>query len=124
MSNLIWVALGGALGAVGRYLVGKFFATDAVMGFPFATLIVNIVGCFALAFLYAHLLTATGQQQQHWLFLGVGLIGAFTTFSTFSLEFVLLAQQGEFIKAASYASLSFIGCLLATVSGLWLKANI
>lgn len=127
MNNLILVACGGALGAVGRYLIGKFFANNMAdndaLAFPFATLIVNIVGSFALAYLFAYLSTTnTASAQSYWLFFGVGLLGAFTTFSTFSLEFVLLAQQGEWVRAALYASLSFVACIMAVAAALWLKS--
>lgn len=121
MTNVLWVALGGALGASARYGLGMWLINLSKI-FPFATLIVNIVGSFLLALLFASQLTENGANQQLWLFLGVGAIGAFTTFSTFSLDLVLLMQQGEWIKAALYTFLNLFGCLAAVLLALWLKS--
>ncbi|MDN7126451.1 fluoride efflux transporter CrcB [Pseudidiomarina terrestris] len=119
-ANLLAVALGGALGAMARY--GVALGSLAIFGksFPFGTLIVNIVGSFLLALLFL------GQQQGSvssaaWLFFGVGVLGAFTTFSAFSLEVVLLLQAGETLKALAYASLNVVCCIAAVAVALGLK---
>lgn len=120
MSNLLWVAAGGALGAMARYGVGLWLVTEAGKAFPFATLIVNITGSFLLAVLFVWQQQQLPNQQA-WLFLGVGLLGAFTTFSTFSLEVVLLAQAEAYLKAALHAGLNLVCCLAAVSIALWLK---
>ncbi len=121
MINLFWVAAGGAIGAVARYGMGMWLINLSKI-FPFATLIVNITGSFLLALLFATQYQQAEPNQQLWLFLGVGVLGAFTTFSTFSLDVVLLAQQGDYIKALVYACLNAFGCIAAVLLALWLKS--
>ncbi|RUO54981.1 fluoride efflux transporter CrcB [Pseudidiomarina halophila] len=120
LTNWLYIALGGALGALARY--GVTVGSLALFGksFPFGTLIVNIVGSFLLAILFL------GQQQgavtsSTWLFLGVGVLGAFTTFSAFSLDVVLMLQAGATLKALAYASLNFVCCIAAVLIALGLK---
>ncbi len=121
MSNLLWVAGGGALGALGRYGISVLLANNIGKIFPFATLLVNILGSFLLAALFAWCQYQDDNHHQVWLFLGVGMLGAFTTFSTFSLEVVLLAEQGAYLKAALHAGLNFSCCIAAVLIALWLK---
>lgn len=121
MTNFLWVALGGAIGAVMRYSLGLWLINLSKI-FPFATLIVNILGSFLLGLLFAWQYQQAEANQQLWLFLGVGVLGAFTTFSTFSLDVVLLAQQGEALKAILYAAVSAVGCIAAVFFALWLKS--
>ncbi|RUO60265.1 fluoride efflux transporter CrcB [Pseudidiomarina insulisalsae] len=121
LTNLFWVALGGALGAMARFTVVMLSAGILGKSFPFGTLIVNIVGSFLLALLFL------GQQQgavseQTWLWVGVGVLGAFTTFSTFSLDVVLLLQNGETLKAFAYAGLNLFCCIAAVALALGLKS--
>ena len=119
MTSWLWVAVGGALGALMRHAVVLGFGPNLLKAFPFATLLVNIVGSFCLG-----LLMAVHQQQiiaEHWrLLLGVGLLGAFTTFSTFSVEVVTLMQAGAWGKALLHAGLNFFCCLVAVLLAFWL----
>ncbi|HSG24582.1 MAG TPA: fluoride efflux transporter CrcB [Anaerolineales bacterium] len=96
MYNLFILGLGGFLGAISRYLLSGYvqnlFKQD---GFPYGTLVVNILGCFVLGML-THAAAAKGMfDAQTRLFLMVGFVGAFTTFSTFSLESASLFQNGQ-----------------------------
>ena len=120
LSSSLLVAAGGATGAWLRYLASR--ATLSVIGpvaataFPWATLLINVSGSFAMGLL-AGWLARHGQGGEHWrLLLGVGVLGGFTTFSAFSLEVVLLASRGAIGMAALYAALS----LAAGIGGLML----
>ncbi|ANU08624.1 fluoride efflux transporter CrcB [Paraurantiacibacter namhicola] len=107
------VALGGAIGAVLRYQLGRvmtqWLGPDAVTAFPFATLAANTIGSLLMGVLAGVLVKNGGEAQwseQLRLFVGVGLLGGFTTFSAFSLEMVLLIERGNFLFAALYVMLS------------------
>ena len=111
----LYVAVGGALGAWLRYVLGRLAGATA---FPFATLTVNLLGSFAMGLL-AGWLARQGDGGEGWhLLLGVGLLGGFTTFSAFSLEIVTLAQRGALANAALYAAVSLAGGVLGLMAGL------
>ena len=120
MKQLLVVAAGGAVGAVARYLVyvlaGQFLGT----GFPFGTLIVNIVGSFIMGVLVEGMALAWTIGEQMRLFLVVGVLGAFTTFSTFSLDVGLLYERGKIALIALYVSVSVIGSIGALFLGMYL----
>jgi CrcB protein len=114
------VFAGGGAGAVLRYQVGRsltgWLGPAAVTAFPWATLIVNVVGSLAMGLL-AGMLARHGAGGEHWrLLVGVGLLGGFTTFSSFSLELMLLIERGQGGLAFSYAAIS----VLAGLTGLYL----
>ena len=115
---LLLVMLGGALGAGARFLVGRALPLPA-NGFPSATLIVNIVGGLLMGLLAGAL--ARINAGEGWrLFLGVGVLGGFTTFSAFSLDVVTLAERGQIILATGYIAASVVGAIGALVAGLLL----
>lgn len=105
MMTIVSVAIGGAVGALGRYLISKWITTGTT--FPWATLVVNSLGSIVLGLLVGLLLTWSAPD---WLRHGVivGMLGAFTTFSTFSMETVLLLQQGQARLAFGYVAASLI----------------
>ncbi|MXP41749.1 fluoride efflux transporter CrcB [Altererythrobacter soli] len=116
------VALGGAIGAVLRHQMGRgmthWLGVKAVTTFPWATLAVNVSGSLAMGLL-AGFLARQGQGADHWrLFLGVGLLGGFTTFSSFSLEMVMLIERGQALQAVTYALISVLAGLSALYIGL------
>nr|WP_045235295.1 fluoride efflux transporter CrcB [Deinococcus pimensis] len=112
--------VGGALGALARFLVGALSAAlvarSALAGWPWATLGVNVLGSFLLSLLVT--LVSRGLVDPRWrLWLGTGFLGAFTTFSTFSLEADDLARRGEPGVAALYVVLSVGLGLLGVLAG-------
>ncbi|HYD25466.1 MAG TPA: fluoride efflux transporter CrcB [Croceibacterium sp.] len=116
------VALGGAIGAVLRYQAGRamthWLGPAAVTAFPWATLAVNVAGSLAMGLL-AGFLARHGSGGEPWrLFVGVGVLGGFTTFSAFSLELMLLIERGQAPQAFVYAAVSVLAGLSALYLGL------
>lgn len=123
-SASLYVAAGGALGSWLRYLVGRAWALAigpvAASAFPWATLTVNVAGSFAMGLL-AGWLARFGAHGEGWrLLLGVGVLGGFTTFSSFSLEFALLVERGTIGTAAVYVAASLIAGFAGLFAGLTL----
>lgn len=118
MSALTAVALGGALGAVARYQLSLWVHARWPSAFPTGTLVVNMLGCLLLGILAGTLDTRWAGSPQVRLFLGVGLLGAFTTFSTFELETLLAIERGHAGVALSYVAASVIVGLAAVWLGL------
>lgn len=115
--NLLLVMSGGAVGAGARYLTGRAAFAAFGPGWPWGTLIANVAGGLLMGFL-AGVLARTVAGEAWRLLLGVGVLGGFTTFSSFSLETVTMAQRGEWAGAAAYVAVSVAGSLLALVAGL------
>lgn len=118
MGNILAIAMGGALGAVLRYLVSTGTYGWLGRGFPYGTLVVNVLGSLAIGLLSELFLQRMLVSPETRAALLVGLLGAFTTFSTFSLETINLLEQGSVLKAASNVVFSVLFCLLATWFGL------
>lgn len=97
--QLLVVMLGGGLGAVARYMVSTSINEKVSSGFPFGTLTVNVVGSFAMGFLAMWLVENLGLNPLMRLAIFVGFLGAFTTFSTFSMETLNLFEEGFVMKA-------------------------
>ena len=116
--TILWVALGGALGSAARYLVNVGAGRAFGMAFPWHTLIVNIVGCFAMGVLIELLARKLNVGLDTRAFLTTGLLGGFTTFSAFSLDFALLVERKTFGLAGAYAAGSVVLSLAAVFAGL------
>lgn len=117
------VAVGGAVGSVLRYHVGRVVTNLSGPGnaFPWGTLAVNIVGSLAMGALVGWLARGSfnPQSAEPWrLFVGIGLLGGFTTFSAFSSELVTLVHRGQVGLAAGYAAASLIAGMAAVIVGL------
>lgn len=114
--QLVLIALGGALGALLRYGVSE--AIEPPRGsFPLATLLANVSGAFLLGFLATLLLERTDVSMQVRLGVTVGVLGAYTTFSTFSFETINLMNDGDWPTATVYVLASVSGALLAAWAG-------
>ena len=113
MNGFLLVGAGGALGAMARFGFSSVIGRLWPMGFPLATLLINIVGSIAMGLfvgLMAKLLPAN--QEELRLFVAVGIFGGFTTFSSFSLDTIVLIERGELLQAISYVALSVVVCLI------------
>lgn len=112
---IIWVALGGALGAVGRYLVGLSLKTAS--GFPWATMSVNILGSLLMGLVIGWLSRQNGGSDALRLFVAVGILGGFTTFSAFSMDLFTLLERRDIAAAMLYLGGSLLGGLVAFIIG-------
>jgi len=118
LTQILSIAAGGAIGAVMRYWVSTGVYSLLGRGFPYGTLAVNVVGSLLMGFLYVLLLErmTTGPELRAALL--IGLLGAFTTFSTFSIETLNLIEQADFVKAGLNVLISVVACVGATWIGL------
>ena len=112
---IILVALGGALGAVGRYLAGLMLKTAS--GFPWATMSVNILGSFLMGLVFGWLSRQNGGSEMLRLFLAVGILGGFTTFSAFSMDLFDLLQKRDMAATTLYLGGSLFGGVAAFIIG-------
>lgn len=124
MKEILLVAGGGAVGAVARYLVYVLAGQLLGPAFPFGTLIVNIVGSFLMGLLVETMALVWSASQEARLFLAVGVLGAFTTFSTFSLDVAVLYERGRPVLVATYIVVSVICSIGALFAGLHVMRRI
>jgi CrcB protein len=118
--NLVYVFLGGGLGACARYLMQGVVYRWTGAGFPWGTLVVNVLGSFIIGFLMSSLEERFLLNPSIRLFLTVGILGGFTTFSSFSYETMALFMEGSTAAALANAGVSLVGCLAAAWFGLTL----
>lgn len=117
MQKYLWIALGGALGAIARYWVGVAVAGRMGTKFPFGTFVINITACVIIGFSLTFL-TRRADLNPAWRFLiPVGFVGAYSTFSTYEWETLSEIRNGAFSIAALYAIGSFVFGLLAVWGG-------
>ena len=122
MKEIVYVALGGSLGSVGRYLVGLAFTQQTTGSFPIATLSVNLIGSLLIGILSSFF--TKGNNEAVSFILITGFCGGFTTFSTFSLDGLKLIQRAEYTSFFTYTGLSVLGGLILCGLGFWLANKI
>ena len=120
MVELLAIGLGGAVGALCSYGVTLWANSLVGINFPYSTLIINVLGSFAVGLVFI-LLVERNLLAPIWRsVLMVGFLGAFTTFSTFSLQALGLMEEGRYMGALGYIASSVITCILATALGMYL----
>lgn len=124
MKQVLAIAAGGALGAVLRYWVSSTAYMLLGRGFPYGTLAVNVIGSLLMGMLYVLMLDRLAAGSEWRAFLLVGLLGAFTTFSTFSIETLLLMQETMYLRALLNVLLSVLACIGAAFLGMVLARQI
>ncbi len=118
MNMILLIAVGGAAGSVARYLMASAIQKATGWEFPLGTVLVNVLGCFLIGLLYVWLVARHDPRNDLRALLMVGVMGGFTTFSSFSLETVVLAQNGNLMSAALNVVISVLACLAGTVLGV------
>ncbi|MBM3520468.1 MAG: fluoride efflux transporter CrcB [Alphaproteobacteria bacterium] len=118
MPTVLWVALGGALGSAARYGVNVWSGRLLGDAFPWHTLIVNVAGAFAMGVIVELMALKLDLGQEARAFLTTGILGGFTTFSAFALDFATLFERKAYLAAGSYAAASVALSLLAIFAGL------
>ena len=116
LNQLTFIAAGGAIGAVLRFLVSNGVHSFVSRDFPYGTLVVNVLGSFVMGIGYILLIERLSISAEWRAFIVIGLLGAFTTFSTFSIETLVLVQNNELTKAALNVLASVLLCLM----GCWI----
>jgi len=120
MRNLLIVMLGGAFGSGARHLTGRVMLGLLGPNWPWGTLTVNIVGGLLMGLLVGTLSRLSLGGEGWRLLLGVGVLGGYTTFSSFSLEVVMMIERGDWSSALAYVGLSLAGAILALFAGLFI----
>ena len=119
MQIIFSIACGGAIGAVSRYMLSSAIQSIAGNFFPYGMLICNILGSMLLGILYDSLSKGSFFSENIKIFIQVGILGSFTTFSAFSLESFLMFEKGDYSSAIIFILLSVILSILGLLSGIY-----
>ncbi|OBQ56463.1 fluoride efflux transporter CrcB [Tamlana sp. s12] len=122
MKNLLLVFIGGGLGSVLRFLIGKYL-NNLDTSIPYGTFAANVMGSLLIGFFLGLATKNNAFSQQHSLLLATGFCGGFTTFSTFAHENHVFLKSGDFLTFAIYTTMSFIVGLCAVFLGIFLAKN-
>ncbi|WP_214472525.1 fluoride efflux transporter CrcB [Mesorhizobium sp. dw_380] len=123
MFNLLLVVIGGGIGAGIRHLASMAALCLVGPNYPWGTMAINLVGSFAMG-LFIAILARRGGSTEVRLLVATGILGGFTTFSAFSLDFATLWERGATLPAFGYALASVIGAIIALFLGLWLARSL
>ncbi len=118
MGTVVAIALGGALGAVGRYALSSQITHWIGPGFPWGILLVNLVGCFVMGVIAELGALSLNLSPEMRAFLTTGILGGFTTFSAFALDSAVMIERGDWGATVLYVSASVLGSILALFAGL------
>ena len=118
MTMILAVAAGGAIGSVGRYLTLYMLGLILGQGFPYGTVLVNILGSFILGLLVEVFGSASPLSIEYRNFIVVGVLGSFTTFSSFSYDVISLIDRGQFVLAGVYVLSSVVISIVALFLGM------
>lgn len=124
MPAYIAIAIGGILGCWARYAMTNLVQAIYGRAFPYATLSINVLACFLMGFLFVETLERLTISPVLRIGILTGFIGGFSTFSTFAMETVLLAEQGDVSKSVAYVILSLLLGLMATFGGAYIARNL
>jgi fluoride exporter len=124
MRAYLAIAIGGTLGCWARYAMTNLVQAIYGRDFPYATLSINVLGSFLMGFLFIETLERLTISPQLRIGILTGFLGGFTTFSTFAMETLLLAEQGEAAKSVLYVALSIALGLFAAFGGAYIARNL
>ena len=116
--RLLWIAVFGAIGTLARYGLQGLVQFRTGGTFPYGTLLINLTGCFLLALLYQSTLNRLVISPDLRLAIGVGFFGGYTTFSSFGWETAKMLEDGEWLPAATYVTVSVVAGILLSVAGI------
>ena len=119
IKNTLFIGCGSFLGGAARYLVSIAMKTVG-KGFPWGTLVVNLVGCLFIGLLWGFFSKNSNESSSWALFMTVGICGGFTTFSTFSKEALMMLQAGNFFSLLAYVTISVIAGIALVAAGYYL----
>ena len=124
MSRFMWICLGGAVGTGARYILAGWAVTLLGAAFPFGTLLINILGSFAISLVMHLALSAKLIAPTLRLTLTTGLLGGFTTYSTFNYETIRLVQTGAWKLAIGNVAITLVTCFTAGLAGIALGRSL